>query len=671
MITPHSYRYTLEHPRKHTLQLELYTAAAMNESNDYEQERLKNIKKNERLMKELGVMGGSSAIGGPSPKRSTPTKPKKAATPKKKADTTPTRVLPKRSSARLAGHEADSELLKRKYEEEAEEARKVAEAAKRARHQQFDLSGMTGGELEEEAIMALEATLNGLASNAASAAELVDINDEKKRRSGKKQDPKRSAERQELEDILNRMTLKSAAKVTPKRVYSMAYHPATDKDLVFVGDKEGSIGVWDAAPSSSTNASNGVNKEIDHDGEEALDEEESFPKGKAWTLQVHGRSPVTCIKFDPVNHNSVFSSSYDSTVRKLDLATGKSDEVWAGEEDVLLSIFDVLSPSTHPSAYIDTPNPSLDERSMWIADHRGGLLHIDLREKTRRGNNTRRWQVCEKKIGAMSVNRLAPHCIATASLDQHIRLFDVRALASVVKETAEAPYNYKGVDADHLEAAQTKAQFAANKARQACTSVDFSPRGDQLVGVSYDDVVKVWSMDPTWLYSEQGLKSKSAATANGSAKGGRKSAAAVKKEEDAQSGGLFKWLSKAKPLKTEAEVQQAIKQEQVAPPTKVADRPEDVLHEPLRIPHNNQTGKWLTMFRARWNQNPLVEPHFTIGSMTRRAEIYASDGTLLRTLWDENLVTAVPAVTCMHPVLPGRLVTGNASGRCTFWSPDA
>ncbi|KAJ1030027.1 hypothetical protein NDA16_000940 [Ustilago loliicola] len=642
----------------------------MNESNDYEQERLKNIKENERLMKELGVMGG------PSPKRSTPTKPKKAATPKKKADTTPTRVLPKRSSARLAGHGADSETLKRKYEEEAEEARKVAQAAKRARHQQFDLSGMTGGELEEEAIMALEATLNRLASNAASAAELVDINDEKKRRFSKNQDPQRSAKRQELEEILNRMTLKSAAKVTPKRVYSMAYHPATDKNLVFVGDKEGSIGVWDAAPSSSANGSNGIKKQVDNDEEEAQDQEEAFPQGTAWTLQVHGRSPVTCIKFDPVNHNSVFSSSYDSTVRKLDLATAKSDEVWAGEEDVLLSIFDVLSPSTHPSAFIDTPNPSLDERSLWIADHRGGLLHIDLREKTRRGNNTRRWQVCEKKIGAMSVNRLAPHCIATASLDQHIRLFDVRALASVVKETAEAPYNYKGVDADDLEAAQTKAQFVANKARQACTSVDFSPRGDQLVGVSYDDVVKVWSMDPSWLYSEHGLKSKSATTKaaspNGTATNGRKStAASIKKEESESTGGLFKWLSKSKPLKTEAEVQQAIKEEQSIPATRVAHRPEDVLHEPLRIPHNNQTGKWLTMFRARWNQNPLVEPHFTIGSMTRRAEIYASDGTLLRTLWDENLVTAVPAVTCMHPVLPGRLVTGNASGRCTFWSPDA
>lgn len=651
----------------------------MNDSNDYEQERLNNIKENERLMKELGVLGGSSAIRGPPPRRATPIRAKKLATSKNKADTTPTRVLPKRSSARLAGHEADSDALKRKYEQEAHDARQAAEAAKRARHQPFDLSGMTGGELEQDAILALEATLHALASNAASAAELVDTNQLSKQPSANASDAtEHSAERNELQDVLNRMTLKSVAKVTPRRVYSMAYHPATDKDLVFVGDKEGSIGIWDAAATLASPSTNGVKKEHDDDQQGTNEQEAAFPEGKAWTLQVHGRSPVTCIKLDPVNHNSVFSSSYDSTVRKLDLATATSHEVWAGEEDVLLSIFDILSPSTHPSAYTDTPHPSLDERSMWIADHRGGLLHVDLREKSRRGNNTRRWQVCEKKIGAMSVNRLAPHCIATASLDQHIRLFDVRALASVVHETAQAPYNYKGVDADDLEAAQTKAQFAAHKARQACTSVDFSPRGNQLVGVSYDDVVKVWSMQPSWLYSSYGLKSKIAvAGANGADHAKAGSRARVKKEQDeekhqadVQSGGLYKWLSRAKPLKTEQQVEQAITEERSTIAAPVADRPDDVLHDPLRIPHNNQTGKWLTLFRAKWNQNPLLEPHFSIGSMTRRAEIYAADGTLLKTLWDENLVTAVPAVTCMHPVLPARLVTGNASGRCTFWSPD-
>lgn len=88
----------------------------MAEETDYEQERLRNIRENEKLMRELGVMGGSSAIGGPPrPKKAAATTRRaKPATPKK--DLTPKRIMPTRSSARLAGHEADSEVLKRKYE---------------------------------------------------------------------------------------------------------------------------------------------------------------------------------------------------------------------------------------------------------------------------------------------------------------------------------------------------------------------------------------------------------------------------------------------------------------------------------------------------------------------------------------------------------------------------
>ncbi|EPQ31927.1 uncharacterized protein PFL1_00126 [Pseudozyma flocculosa PF-1] len=729
----------------------------MNEATDYEQERLRNIRENEALMRELGVLHGSETIGAPrrrkpAPGSAKPRAKRSGATPTKR-EKAPTRVQPSRSSARLAGHEADSEAVKRKYEKEAEEARIEAERAKRARHGQHDLATMTGGELEAQQIKALEDTLAGLASNMAKAAELVDVGDEKKQRSDAK-----SAPRSELEAVLNRMKLRSAAKVTQRRVYSMAYHPTTDKDLVFVGDKEGSIGIWDAAAPRGSGAKEDDAADEDEDekqvkrdlapkaeagtepeadaGDDGDDDDEGYvPEGKAWSLQVHGRSPVTSLKLDPVSASTLFSASYDSTIRRLDLATQQSTEVWAGQDDVLLSVFDVLSPSTHASAFTATPNPSLDERSIWIADHRGGLLHIDLREGRRRGNATsRRWQVCEKKIGAMSVNRLAPHCIATASLDQHIRLFDVRAL-SALPETNDAPYTYKNVDGDELDTVHAEAQFAAHKARQACTSVDFSPRGDQLLGVSYDDVVKVWDLHPTWLYSRRGVETrKKGPAAQGAAPkapeargGGRvlrrsrsgrfRSAheededeeegqgeeegeddkAAIKVEDEvkpeAKPTRLLSWFrsggrTKKEAVKMEPEQQDALAVEEEKSKleavevgedevkdededeVEVEGRPTDLLGAPTTIPHNNQTGKWLTLFRARWHANAGVEPHFSIGSMTRRAEIYAADGTLLRALWDPEVVTAVPAVTVMHPLLPGKLATGNASGRCTFWDAE-
>ncbi|PWN54233.1 WD40 repeat-like protein [Violaceomyces palustris] len=624
------------------------------ETTDYEEERLRNIRENEKLMMELGVLNGSKIIGPPVAPSGKPQNgaAKKRAKPvaRKKQEPIPRRIMPTRSSARLQGQEADSETLKRKYEAEAEQARMEAEAAKKARHGQFDLSQLTGGELEAESIHSLKSVLSDVAS-VELKSQVPYVEGKDKREDEEEAEPSR--ERKELVKILDKMTLRSSAKVTPKRVYSMAYHPSTEKDLIFVGDKEGTIGVWDASAPNEMESKPG-------EVEDEEDQEASFPEGKSWSLQAHGRSPVTSLKFDPCKADSLFSACYDSTIRNFSLATGKSDEVWAGDEDVLLSVFDVLSPSTHPSAFTDTPAPSLDERSIWVADHRGGLIHLDLREDKRiRQQKSRRWQVCEKKIGAMSVNPLAPHCIATASLDQHVRLFDVRALQSLA-ETSSAPYNSKGVDINLLEEAQTKAQFASHKARQACTSVDFSPRGNQLVGVSYDDVVKVWDLEISWLYSSQGAK------LNGS-KGSKsaKSKPPIKDEPGKKrSNTIIDWINrKPKGGKGPDEME---KVDELVP---VADRPEDLLAEPIKIPHNNQTGKWLTLFRARWNQNPNVEPHFTMGSMSRRAEIYASDGKLLRSLWDEDIVTAVPAVTCTHPSETGKLATGNASGRCTWWAP--
>lgn len=280
------------------------------------------------------------------------------------------------------------------------------------------------------------------------------------------------------------MVLRSADKVTNKRVYSMVFHPNREKDLIFVGDKEGSVGVWD--PNAQVEQGEG--------------EEGDVKTGQSWNLQVHGRSPITCLRFDPISATTLYSASYDATIRAQDLHTGISKEFWAGDESVLLSIFDILAPESHPSAFVDTPSPMLDERSLWVADHRGGLTHIDMREPSRSSNRrgpssaqgppTRRWQVCEKKIGGMSVNQAASSCIAVASLDQCIRLFDVRNLQTIVPTTDEAPHNYRGVDGDELDAAHEKAQISMSQARLACTSVDFDPSGSKLVGVSYDDVVK-------------------------------------------------------------------------------------------------------------------------------------------------------------------------------------
>lgn len=42
------------------------------------------------------------------------------------------------------------------------------------------------------------------------------------------------------------------AKVVPDRIFSIAFHPARRKTLVFAGDKWGKIGIWDVVRKKSS-----------------------------------------------------------------------------------------------------------------------------------------------------------------------------------------------------------------------------------------------------------------------------------------------------------------------------------------------------------------------------------------------------------------------------------
>ncbi|KAE8271754.1 hypothetical protein A4X09_0g588 [Tilletia walkeri] len=724
----------------------------MPELSSYEQQRLENIRRNEELMRELNLLNGAStlAIDPETTRRaaaaaasSSSSSTKRAAKPKitpaeaqarkelaeqRKKDrenARPTRVQPpRRSSARLAGIEADSEALKRKYDEVAETERAEREAAKKARHEDRDLQRLTGGGLSEEEVLALRSAFTGLGGGLASSTNGDEGDDDTKRTprsSGRttggkgKGKAESSFELAELKEELNKMELRAVAKVVRARIYSMAFHPTLDKDLIFAGDKEGAIGIWEPWAATDDIATDA--------GDDADGVDSSKASGKSWSLQAHGKDSVTCLRFDPVDAQSVYSSSYDSTIRQLSLSGGggtsngasaqsdvlHSTEIWAGNQDVLLSIFDVLAPQTHPDVFTHTPAPGLDERSIWIADHRGGLIHVDVRERPRIGGaetssssgkgggrgaraghqgssssaTSRRWQIHEKKIGGLAVNPLFPYAIATAGLDQHVRLFDVRALEAL-PVTMDAPYNATAVDQETLQMVQGSAMRASCRARLACTSVDWSPRGDQLAAVSYDDVVKVWDVNGPGLRAgfedDDSTENGSAVTpSKATSNGGRKSQRVKKEEGEGGQQSMFRYF-KQEPKTEElgslspSQVDQKKKKAPSFPSSStLLSRlgSHNVLEKPTHtLPHNNQTGKWLTMFRVRWCANPSVDPHFSMGSMHRHAEIWSGrTGELLRSLYDEDWVTAVPAVTAMHPRRVGRLVAGNASGKCHLWCP--
>lgn len=331
-----------------------------------EKERLANIAENERLLQELGIAGGGSSVFGIVPQKRVANDAARRQRKRAQTEEKPTRVQPKRTSARLQGAKpedvgSDTYAVRRRglTQVKIESEREHERSLRMARHEDLDLKQLIEDSLDEEELGRLKTALNVATVDA-------------------KPEPKPS-EPSELESLLNTMLLRSHARVAQKRIYSMLYHPSTEKDLIFTGDQEGVLGVWNA-----------LDTPAQQDGEE-----ETMPSGSAFSLRIHAKSAIGCLRMDPANDDRLYTSSYDASVRTFSLSSGKSTEVYAAPPDVQLGEMDILAPQTQAAEATATPSPQLSERSLWLADHRGGLLHLDVRSSK---CMVQRWQVCDKKV---------------------------------------------------------------------------------------------------------------------------------------------------------------------------------------------------------------------------------------------------------------------------------
>ncbi|XP_074405157.1 WD repeat-containing protein 76 isoform X2 [Zonotrichia albicollis] len=80
------------------------------------------------------------------------------------------------------------------------------------------------------------------------------------------------------------------------------------------------------------------------------------------------------------------------------------------------------------------------------------------------------------------------------------------------------------------------------------------------------------------------------------------------------------------------------------------------------IRHNNNTGRWLTRFRAIWD--PKQEHCFLVGSMAqpRQIEVFQDTGKLLHSFYNVDCLGSVCSINVVHPS-QSILVGGNSSGR--------
>lgn len=506
---------------------------------EYEVARQEKIAKNQALLQQLQLDAAQAGVGAkPRPKpSSTSAGQKRKRTVEKKIKEEDN--APRRTSARLQGIIADSEVAQQKEEKDAEAFREE----QKIRRQRVS-----------EDINLLDAVVNGQTWNRSGNWLSTVGPAQPGERTFTAQHVKDTSDK-ELKALRERMSGRelwenmepSRIKITPERIYSLGFHPSEDKALVFAGDKLGNLGLFDGSQKIEL---------------EPTDEDEEGEAGDSSpaisTFKIHTRT-ISAFQFSPHDPNALLSASYDSSIRKLDLQKGTAIEIYAPG--------DRSADEPTSGVEISRENPNL----LHFSTLSGSFGMHDLR--TPSTETVEIFQLSEKKIGGFSLHPASPHLLATASLDRTLKLWDLRKITG------------KGAN-------RSPSLLAEHESRLSVSHASFNAAG-QIATASYDDTVKIHTIPSN-------------------------------------------------------------------PDTSLDLSPSTV------IPHNNQTGRWVTILRAQWQlQPPDGIQKFAIGNMNRFVDVYTGEGKQVAQLGGEG-ITAVPAVAMLHPSKEW-VAAGTASGKLCLW----
>ncbi|XP_062518069.1 WD repeat-containing protein 76-like [Corticium candelabrum] len=317
-----------------------------------------------------------------------------------------------------------------------------------------------------------------------------------------------------------KLSEKRVAKVVPDRIMALAVHPSPALPIVAVGDKWGRLGIWQV---------------FSRDGEDGV-----------YLFEPHSQ-PLSCLKYATSKSHLLFSTSYDGTVRCMDVQREIFDEVFSlpASQEVKLNSLSFTSTS------FDSFIIACSDGKVRIVDVRASKCHCA------------EVALHMRNVKCVDVHPLVRDYFVSCSADSVVAVWDLRCLRShhpVVKMN-----HHKQVD-----------------------SAYFSPlTGNKIVSSSTDNTVKISSF------------------------------------EDGN------------------------------------------LHLTKSIPHDNQTGRWLTNFKPMWD--PKRDDVFVIGSMKRprQVEVWGSNGNILASLHHE-LFNSVSSLNSFHPS-ENWIVGGNSSGRVFVW----
>lgn len=415
------------------------------ELSEYEKQRQANIAQRDSLLKQLALDAASAGLGPKSikpPSKSLSSRKKKPAVNRVKEE-----PLPRRTSSRLAGLTADSEVAKRKAEDEYVAVQEAARAKKQRVSGDLNLSDIVvaGKEWDNSENFFVDVVSRG--------AKHYD-------RTFGETDVKGTTDKElrALREKISGLELydgfePNRIKITPERIYCLGFHPTVDKALLFAGDKLGNLGIFDGSQTASQIKAEHIKSE-----EEDEEEGDDDPDPNITSFHLHTRT-ISSFQFSPLNPSKLYTCSYDSSLRLLDLVKSTSTEVYAPPDS---SLDEPLS-----GIEVDPTSPSM----IYFSRLDGHVGRTDIRSPS----HADIFQLSEKKIGGFSLHPRNPHFVATASLDRFMRVWDLRKLIGKAGE-------------------QKPALIGEHESRLSVSHAAFNSAG-QIATSSYDDTVKIYTFE--------------------------------------------------------------------------------------------------------------------------------------------------------------------------------
>ncbi|KAJ1567692.1 hypothetical protein HK096_009057, partial [Nowakowskiella sp. JEL0078] len=396
------------------------------ELTEFEKQRLENIARNQELLKTLELLPLENSIS--SLRRQQPAKPK----PKKKNE----KIISRRRSSRISGEKLSMsdavDLFLQKPTQETLNEGIVNSSVTVLTTKRGKIKAEIDGGQESEALSKKLFIILGKYNNMDKPINISEAEHKIER----------------LSKIFNELSLNFSEKLLKQRITCASWHPEKSSRILAVGDKIGSLAFWQVPEDKNL-------KEIESSGNLGFKSDED----NVFTFSPHTGS-ISSLKFHSTDRSKLFTTSYDGSLRYLDINTHHFEEIYFTEQaDNFLSSLDL-----HCSS------PDI----LYFGKKLGQLFQLDTRETK---NTTRFLKASTSKITNSMLNPDNQYQIITSGLERCFKIWDIRKLEwlSDVEQTTVA----------------TNFLFEF-KHSKSCTSAYWNSTGQSIVSTSYDNTVKTF-----------------------------------------------------------------------------------------------------------------------------------------------------------------------------------